>query len=216
MRRREVLKRTGAAVSVGLLGGCLDRYRSAPAGNDPDGGTDTTDPGTGGGTSETTDGDAGGTSGTPDEDALELTDRSLELVDAGCGDADGRASVRFRRSADTVVVDGTIRASDPCHVARLAGTKLDTETGEFTVQVETEVRQTTGTTACVQCVGAIEYRATFAFDGGLPESVSVVHRGVDGATTVTTAESGTKTGSATTESGTSAESGTATASATTE
>ncbi|WP_433625461.1 hypothetical protein [Halomicrococcus sp. NG-SE-24] len=200
MRRREVLKRTGAAVSVGLLGGCLDRYRSAPAGSDPDGGTDTTDdPGTGEGTSGTTDGDA-----------PELTDRSLELVDAGCGDPDGRASVRFRRSAGTVVVDGTISADDPCHVARIVGTELDPKTGEFTVRVETEVRQTTGTTACVQCVGAIEYRATFAFDGGLPESVSVVHRGVDGATTVTMAESGTKTRSATTESET------ATGSATTE
>jgi hypothetical protein len=198
MRRREVLKRTGAAAGVGLLGGCLDRYRDAPVGNDPDGGSTTT-----GDVDDTSDtGNAGETSETGGEDVSELADSSLELVDADCGNPDGRASVRFRRSEGVAVVDGTISASDPCHVARLAGTELDPKTGEFTVTVETARERTTGTTACVQCIGAIEYDATFRFDGGLPASVTVVHRGLDGARTVATAEPGAETAAGTTSTAT--------------
>lgn len=176
MNRRDLL-RAGGAASVGLLAGCIDRYRDTPDGAAPANGT--------AGTTTTSDATTGTTDGEP-----MLRSDSFEILDAGCGTVGNEASVQFDENDDAVTVEGTIAGSDSCAVARLTSAKYDD--GRFTVTVETK-RKTTGTMGCAQCITEIRYRARFAFEGRLPASVAVVHDGQGGRETVTTATPGTTT-----------------------
>ena len=50
--------------------------------------------------------------------------------------------------------------------------------------------QKEGSDVCAQCIVEIEYEATAAFEGDLPESVRVVHEAMGETKTVATAQSG--------------------------
>ena len=179
MDRRDVL-RTGGVAGVGLLTGCIDRYRDTTDAAAPVDGTSGT----------TTDATAGTTDRRPT-----LLNHSFEVLDAGCGTVGGDASLGFDRGDATLTVEGTISGSDACAVARLASAKYDDD--RFTVTVET-TRQASETAACADCITEIRYRATFAFEGELPSSVAVVHDGQAGRRTVATATPGTTTAGTTT------------------
>ncbi|NHN61051.1 MULTISPECIES: hypothetical protein [Halorussus] len=168
MERRELLARFGAVLAGASLGGCL-------GGNRPGGGTGQPEDGTTDGGTTTGDGES------------TLTDTGLEVTDAGCGTPGNDASVEFAAGSDSVVVTGTLRASDPCHTAELADASYDPETG--TLEVTVAAVQSDGANACAECIARIAYEATFAFDGGLPATVTVVHDAMDESTTVATAES---------------------------
>ncbi|WP_458206989.1 hypothetical protein [Haladaptatus sp. NG-SE-30] len=177
MQRREILKQTGAAVTVGLLAGCLGQGGTAPGDQAPDDGSD------GSGDQTTT------TTAEPT-----LKKRSFEILDTNCGNPTNEATVEFDQS--NVVVTGTISGSDSCAKPVLAGAKM--ESGELTVSVKTKKKD--GTTACSECITELRYRATLAFDGSLPKSVTVVHESLGKTKTVTTTGQGTTTSTTTTTS----------------
>jgi hypothetical protein len=84
MQRRDILKRTGAAMGAGLLAGCLSGSGDSPGapGGGGDGGsendTDGDDDGDGGQESTTT------TATEANDQPSALTKKSIEVVDAGC------------------------------------------------------------------------------------------------------------------------------------
>jgi len=111
-------------------------------------------------------------------DPATLTGEQIETATAGCGGSDGEATIRFESGAVTVV--GTITAETPCYEATLLSAEIDD--GTLEVVVGTEAVDTDE--LCPQCLGAIEYEAAIAFDGGPPASVTVSHDGIDGPTEV--------------------------------
>lgn len=180
MQRRDILKRAGAATTVGLLGGCLGRNDGGSGGSAPDGSneTDTTttthntttsENTTTGGTTET--GTKTGTS-TTTTDAT-VTDRSLKVTSAGCGQPNNEASVEFDDSKKQVVITGTIAGSDSCARPTLEVGKTDPKKDTFMAIIGTKKKD--GNVGCSQCITEIEYRATLTFEDSLPESVKVTH-----------------------------------------
>lgn len=179
MRRRDILRRTGAAVGAGLLAGCLDRAGNLPGGSAPDDGNESS------GNPDNGSSDDGPDDGTTTE-RPSVSDRSIEVVDAGCGnEIDGTASVEFDRAGDAVVVTGTINGRNACEKPRLEAVDLAAESRELSVTVGT--KKGDDAMGCAECITEIEYRATLSFDGSLPESVKVVHKSLGETTTVTTA-----------------------------
>lgn len=210
MQRREVLA-TVAALSTGGLAGCIagtgadgtttpeSTTTDAPGTTaDPTTATDsTTDPTTDSGGTATEDGtttdadetttdadetttDAGGT---PTGDAGAF-DRSFEVTDAGCAEGTSdEADARF--TDDGVAVAGTIPGNNGCYAARLAGADYDDGADELVVTVESFVESEADT--CTQCLVAIDYEASFTFEGSLPGTVVVRHREGDDVRTVTRA-----------------------------
>ncbi|WP_266075043.1 hypothetical protein [Haladaptatus caseinilyticus] len=159
MLRRDILKRTGAAVTVGALAGCLSQG-SSPGGSGPDDGSGNESTTT---TKETT------------QPKPTLQNRSLTVVNAGCasGTAD-ESSVAFKESKNKLVVRGTVQTSDPCYVAKLG--KVNYDRDAETIDITVQAKKKKGVGACQQCLGAIEYESTFVFDSGVPKSVTVSHR----------------------------------------
>lgn len=172
-----MLTRFGAVLGTVAVGGCLSSGSGPGSDGDP---TPDGEPTTGRG-SET---DTGSTTG---EGASALTDSSLTVTDAGCGTPGNDADVEFAAGSDSVVVTGTLRASDPCHTAELADASYDPETRALEATVAAV--RSDGAGGCAECIAEIAYEATFAFDGGLPATVTVVHDATGESTTVATAES---------------------------
>ena len=182
MERREMLARFGAVLGTAALGGCLGGNR--PGGGGTGDGDGTTSDG------NVTDGESTTTEPTTDETTSgesTLTDSALEVTGAECGKPSNDASVEFVSGDGSVVVTGTIRGSNTCYTAEIADASYDPETGTLDVTV-TSV-QSDEADACAQCITEISYEATFAFDGGLPATVTVVHDAMGESTTVATAES---------------------------
>lgn len=102
----------------------------------------------------------------------ELTDRSFEVVDSSCGEGANRAVVE--RSTDRVDVDGVIDGRNGCYTAELDRAVYDDEADELTVDVRAFEE---GDGACMQCIVDVDYRATFRFDRGTPDTVTVRHDG---------------------------------------
>lgn len=121
-----------------------------------------------------------------------VVDRSFTAFRGTCGAAD-EAAVSFGEGS--VAVEGSIRAPNPCHAARLADVAV-TGPDELRVAVAT-VEPEAG--YCAQCVGTVEYRADVGFRDRVPATVTVVHRGADATRTVATVSRGGTT--ATSESG---------------
>ena len=188
MDRRELLAGLGAVLGTASLGGCLGRYRDAIGGAGETTQDGTTQNGT---TRDTTDGQSGTTTGRP----ATLADTSFQPLSAGCGQPTNEASVRFRRQANEVVVTGTIPGSNACYTAKLADASYDPETGTLDLTVAS-TQQKDGADVCAQCITQIEYEATAAFEGGLPESVRVIHEAMGETRTVATVAAG---GATTTE-----------------
>ncbi|PSQ16941.1 hypothetical protein BRD00_09160 [Halobacteriales archaeon QS_8_69_26] len=146
MKRREFLGSIAAAAGTGALAGCL----SSPGGGGDDG----------------DDGDGGG-GGSPS-----VSDRSIETTDAACGSG-GDASVSYED--ESVLVRGSLSASDPCHHAELKSAEYDA--GSDTLTVSVAAVENEDADMCSQCVAAVDYEARIEFDGGLPGSVVVEHDG---------------------------------------
>jgi hypothetical protein len=86
----------------------------------------------------------------------------------------------------TVTVEGTIWGSDGCTTAELADASYDAAADELAVAVATTEREATAADMCTQAIVEIEYRATVAFENGVPGTVVVTHDHGDGPETVTT------------------------------
>ena len=114
-----------------------------------------------------------------------LVDESFEITGGGCGQETSEATVEF--ADGSVVVTGTIPGANACYVAKLADASFDHEEGTLGVTV-TSVEDAKEDVVCADCIAEIDYEATFAFDGGLPASVSVVHEAMGESETVATAE----------------------------
>ncbi|MFC4406299.1 hypothetical protein [Haloarchaeobius iranensis] len=206
MKRRELLTKAGTVAAIGSIAGCIGSLETedSPGG----GGEDTSTPtdGSGGangdgggsdgdssGSDSTTDGDDSGSDGTTDDDSASsdisedggsssasVQSRNITTTDTGCGSAN-EAVVAFDGGSSTVSVDGSIMASDPCHVATVE--RAAVSDGALTVVVDVEADDAD---ACQQCLGEVQYEARFAFADALPTTVEVRHASQDGTTTVTT------------------------------
>jgi len=103
---------------------------------------------------------------------------TVEATDRGClSDEDARAAVSY--DGEQVRIDGTVVASAPCYELSVADATYEDETRTATVVVDATAPEDE---ACADCVGAIEYTATVAFDRDLPDHVQVHHRDAAGDT----------------------------------
>lgn len=202
MKRRTLLKQAGTLAAIGAMAGCIGELDS-PDGDDPGGQPDsgaTDTAGTEDDMVETTDGQDDGTATDGDDSSGEGTDdsdsdvsddgdagspslqsRNVSTTGTDCGTT-SEAAVTFDGGSATVSVDGTIAASDPCHVATVE--RAETNDGTLTVVVGVAPDDSD---ACQQCLGQVGYEARFAFADALPSSVEVQHASQGDTTTVTTA-----------------------------
>lgn len=193
MKRRTLL-RVAAVGGAGLLTGCTEGGGGAV----PDSPTGSPTPTPTAGSTETETTPTDGADDTPTESATdeptpteestpteeptateespsssrEMTDRSFEVVDRSCGEGANRASVE--RGTDRVVVDGVIDGRNGCYTAELERAEYDDGAGELTVDVRSFEEDGE---ACTQCIVDVDYRATFEFDRGTPDTVTVRHDG---------------------------------------
>jgi hypothetical protein len=175
MQRRDILKRAGAATTVGLLGGCLGREGRSPGNSESDGGGTSTTETT---ASETT--TAEGTTETAMTTRTSTTtadttvkDRSLKVLGAECGQPKNDAAIEFEDSKKQLVVTGSMTGSDSCTRPKIESAKCDSKSSTFMVTIGT--KQKDGSIGCSECITEIEYRATFTFEEALPKSVTVTH-----------------------------------------
>ncbi|MCO8246919.1 MULTISPECIES: hypothetical protein [unclassified Haladaptatus] len=176
MQRRDILKRAGAATTVGILAGCLSRDGGSPGGS----GSESTNTTTTTTTTTTADGTTTeemttktGTETTTSADGGEsnLKDGTVKVLSSNCGTPKNEASVEVTDSR--MVITGTIGGSDSCAIPYLKSTKTDPKTGTYMVTVGTKKKS--GTVGCSECLTKIEYRATLTFAGSVPKSVKVTH-----------------------------------------
>ena len=165
MQRRTLLRRSAALGAIGLAG-CT---------------SDDADPATGDGNGDSPAGDGDDTGdGTPTDTATPtpasftgFEGTSTETTNTSCDSGSaGTADVAFDAEALRVTVTGALRASNPCHVASFEGAKYDPASDELRVTIAAKPEAADG---CVQCIGAIEYRATLDLKGALPGTVVVKH-----------------------------------------
>lgn len=155
MKRRGLL--AGAStVAATVLGGCL----SDPLDGEepPAGGTTPTDTPTD--SSTPTDGN----SPTPS-----MQDSSFEVLGVESGQGENSADVSFD---DAVTVEGTIGGRNGCYTARLAA--ADSTDEGLRILVEAYEDKEEGE-MCTEALVDIDYRATFEYEGELPERVVVEH-----------------------------------------
>lgn len=191
VKRRTLLRHAGALGGTAALAGCVAERFEDEAANTPDG-NDT------GEETEQSDGDEGGESGGESNDDDEggadeddgdgeesptITERDLTPGDGECGEEDD-ATIEFLD--EHVTVDGAITAPDPCHEAVLDAAEYDETDDELAVTVA--VAEGDEDEICQQCIGEVSYGARIAFEGGLPESVVVVHDSKEEQRTVAEAE----------------------------
>lgn len=148
MNRRTLL--AGAAGLGAVLAGCSGA--GSGAGGDPNDGDETT-------TTQTPD-----SPGTP-------TDHSFRVVDVSCRSDPGDATVTF--DSNEVTVRGRVEAPNGCYTAELQRVGMDGDT--LTLAVVSKRRE--DAEGCIQCLVAVEYEATVAFDDDLPATVVVTHDG---------------------------------------
>ncbi|MDY6780678.1 MAG: hypothetical protein SV760_09090 [Halobacteria archaeon] len=106
--------------------------------------------------------------------SVSMTDRSFRVTSKGSGVQKDTVDVSFGDSR--ITLDGTIWGSDGCKTAELGDVSYDAESGELRVDVVTTNLENSGD-FCTQAIVEIDYRASFDFEGGLPEKVVVSHRG---------------------------------------
>ncbi|WP_123623866.1 hypothetical protein [Halorubrum sp. CSM-61] len=180
MNRRSLLA-AAAAVSVAGCVGAGGSPGVADAGADGD--TDDTEE------SEDADGDTGqgANEGVP-ETAVDLDLRSTDLVEvdgepaASDASTDGEAVIDF--APDEVAVAGTVVGETGCHGAEIADATVD-DGGTFRVVVAA-VDRSAPDRLCTQSLTAVDYELAARFDGGVPETVAVVHDDARGRETVVT------------------------------
>lgn len=183
MRRRDFLNVTATATVLTAVAGCVQTGEgTTPADNetatqtDNDGRTTTTTTSEPPVTDTPTDttSTVGGTSWDRDgvTDGVEFSFTS-EYPD--CGQGEDSADVSFHEEAGEVLVDGVISGSDTCKRGTLASVDYDESARELTVVVDTTEREDCEDGVGATCLVDIPYRATFGFEDGLPETVTVSH-----------------------------------------
>lgn len=105
----------------------------------------------------------------------EVATTSVTVTDRGCA-TDGEPTATIDYDGERVVVDGTFVASNPCHELAIADASYSDERRTATAVLDA----THPDDACQDCVGAIDYQATVAFDHDLPDRFEVRHRDADG------------------------------------
>lgn len=166
MERRTILRRAGALGALALAG-CV-------AGDDEQGDGPTTDEPT------ATPTPTPSPSPTPTTDPVGIVDRSISTTHTGCQSSDDQfnAAVSMDEEAGRVIVTGTLNTPNPCHEATLSSVSWDADAGQLAIDVSAV---STGE-VCVECIGAVEYRATVTMNAGLPETVAITHDGTPVAT----------------------------------
>lgn len=203
MKRRELLTKAGTVAAIGSVAGCIgsletDGDDSSPGagGDDTSTPTDSSDGSNDDGSDEggsnddgsdgegtATDGDDSSNSDVSDDGestSPSVQSRNISTTGSGCGST-SEAAVTFDDGSSTVSVDGSIMASDPCHVATVERASMADGTLTVVVGIEADDSE-----ACQQCLGQVQYEARFAFADALPGTVEVQHASMDGTTTVTT------------------------------
>ena len=168
MKRRDLIRRTTAALAVGATAGCLSESDDAASEDDGDGESTTTD-------------DEETTATGSDDAAVRAT--SMSASEAECQSADGEESAEVTFGDGQVVVSGAVSLPDPCHTPALAAAEYDGD-GDGELLVAVDAGQT-GSEACMQCTGIAEYEATVSFDGEGPTAVRVEHRTMGETRTIT-------------------------------
>lgn len=108
----------------------------------------------------------------------EVASTNVDVDDRGCaGGGEDTATVAY--DGERVRVDGTFVASNPCHELSIADARYSAKSGTATVVLDATHPEDQ---ACLDCVGAISYRATVVFERDLPDHVAVHHRGAAGDT----------------------------------
>jgi len=146
MRRRALLRRTGALGAVGLAG-CLS--------TDGSGSTPTSTP----------------TDEQPTVDTTSIETRGTDCA-SGHGGVDGLDADAAKHR---LAIEGTVRASNPCHLAEITAVELDDGTLTVTIGTVPDDQE-----VCVECVGEVDYRASIQLTAGLTAEVIVQHESVDG------------------------------------
>jgi len=180
MNRRSLL----AAAATVSVAGCVGADGSpGGAGAGSDGGDGDTD--------APEDGDANATEAVDEGDPETAADpvlRSTDLVETdgkpaeGGGMAGGEAAIEFL--PDEVAVSGMIVGETGCHSAEIANVTVD-DTGAFRVAV-TAVDRSVPDRLCTQSLTPIGYELAAQFEGGVPETVAVIHDDARGRETVAT------------------------------
>jgi hypothetical protein len=180
MNRRTLVTHVGAGIAAIALAGCTA---------DGNGGGEDTRGGDNDETPTGTDSEAADDDETPTEireAETRLTDASLGIVNAECGQQHDEAVIAFDDTGE-VVVEGTIWGANLCKIPELVAADYDGEADELTVTVGTTERGGEDEEmACGECIAELDYRVSAVFDGGLPGSVSVVHDRGDGGQEVAT------------------------------
>lgn len=176
MKRRDLIRRTTAALAVGATAGCLSESDDAASEDDGDGESTTEETTT---EESTTTDDEETTASGSDDAAVRAT--SMSASEAECQSADGEESAEVTFGDGQVVVSGAVSLPDPCHTPALAAAEYDGD-GELLVAVDAGQ---TGSEACMQCTGIAEYEATVSFDGEGPTAVRVEHRTMGETRTIT-------------------------------
>lgn len=160
--RRSLLE---GATAVGALAiaGCVAQPEDASGGSpdrtDPDPDPDDTTDGTTDPDEETTDpGDRNPGDDTPTEtitDTPGIDGASIETIEARCGSPD-EDGITVDKNAETVIIDGSLPASNPCHEAVLEAAAVE----DAGLSVVIDAADTTGEDeGCVTCYGTVSYRA---------------------------------------------------------
>lgn len=163
MKRRTILRRGGALGALALAG-CV-----ATDGGDQ-GDPTTTDP-----TETPTTTPTETPTETPTVDPVGVVDRSISTVANDCHRGDTGTSVSVSIDADTgrVTVTGTMKTPTPCYQATLRTVAWDGDAETLAI----DVSATSTGEPCIECVGAVDYRATVTMKGVLPETVEISHDG---------------------------------------
>ena len=118
----------------------------------------------------------------PDADVagtdLTVTDRKCASEDAA------EAAIGF--GGESVTVDGTILTATPCRELSIETATDDGDRDRLTVVVGASPSDG----VCQQCLGAVEYEASIAFEHDLPTTVVLEHRSRNGSRTVKTTARG--------------------------
>jgi hypothetical protein len=112
-----------------------------------------------------------------------IVDRQLSVADRSCGTVTDEGTIAIENGR--VVAGGTITGSDACTTAVLDEATYDRDANRLRIVVATETERKTGA-VCAQCLTEIDYEATVGFEGAVPATVVLVHRGTAGETRVET------------------------------
>lgn len=110
-----------------------------------------------------------------DGDAKSMSSTSFEVVDSR-GDYEVDVEVEWNEDDQVVSAVGVIEGNNLCYDAGLDDASYDADADELVVEVSSYEDADADESCGMQMVG-LEYEFTAEFEGGLPETVKVVHDG---------------------------------------